>query len=162
MRAPRLAIGALLGAALACGSAGAPAEPRPRTVLAGEGATPGRPPSSSSADPACAQHPRVRDYVLSVRRKVCAHWQRPAELPPGSAALIRFVLAPSGALEWLEVLETNRVELADGVVAALRGAQPFEPMPAGLECLGHERIVAWFGSPEWAPPGVADFCALAP
>src|SRR5690606_820388 len=105
-RARVLLAAAPLLVAAAC--AEAPAEAPRRTVLAGAGAAPASGGGGGLASDAhCLEDRRVGAYLETVRDAVCARWRAPDDLRGDGEALLRFRVAATGRLAWVEVVRTN-------------------------------------------------------
>ena len=95
----------------------------------------------------CLMKPSVVRYLHAVEDQIMDAWGLPPDGLANHEVVVRLRLQGDGTLEHYKVVSWSNRRLATSVAAALMVAAPFEPVPAGSECLIGIPILTTFRNP---------------
>ena len=95
----------------------------------------------------CLLKPSVMRYLHAVEDQIMDAWGLPPDGLANHEVVVRLRLQGDGSLAHYKVVSWTNRRLATSVAAALLIAAPFEPVPAGSECLIGRPILTTFRNP---------------
>lgn len=95
----------------------------------------------------CLMKPSVMRYLHAVEDEIMDAWGLPPDGLANHEVVVRLRLQGDGSLAHYKVVSWTNRRLATSVAAALLIAAPFEPVPAGSECLVGISILTTFRNP---------------
>ncbi len=95
----------------------------------------------------CLLKPDVMRYLHAVEDRIMDAWGLPLDGLANQEVVVRLRLEGDGSLAHYKVVSWTNRRLAYSVALALRAAAPFQPIPAGSECLIGRPILTTFRNP---------------
>ena len=95
----------------------------------------------------CLLEPAVMRYLHTVEDRIMDRWGLPPDGLANQEVVVRLRIRGDGSLEHYKVVSWTNRRLAHSVAAAVLAASPFEPVPAGSECLIGRPILTTFRNP---------------
>jgi hypothetical protein len=89
----------------------------------------------------CRRDPEAARLLVEIRRKVMAAWRSPAPEHGGERVIVRFRIAPSGALAERCAIGATSPTAAATALAAFDAAFPIEPLAGGAACLAEAPVL---------------------
>ncbi len=95
----------------------------------------------------CLLKPSVMRYLHAVEDRIMDEWSLPLDGLANREVVVRLRLEADGSLAHYKVVSWTSRRLAYSVALALQIAAPFQPIPAGSECLIGRPILTTFRNP---------------
>ncbi len=95
----------------------------------------------------CLLKPSVMRYLHAVEDRIMDEWSLPLDGLANREVVVRLRLEGDGSLAHYKVVSWTSRRLAYSVALALQVAAPFQPVPAGSECLIGKPILTTFRNP---------------
>ncbi len=100
---------------------------------------------ASDALRACIESAESQQYLERMHARIKAKWKVPKRLP-AHEVLVRIRVDDAGNVAAQQILEAPDHRAASLVADAIKGAEPFGPLPAGSRCLSRSGLKLRFSA----------------